>query len=196
MKTILGVLTMALLGAGASAAQPSDTSTMHDETSAADTPLDHGCDCVAATTCVAAATCEVKMKIATGRVEYALTCRQTDADHYTVEGDGYEQPQWASIEGSGEDMSALATAIERREAMRAKRCALGWHDPGPDGFARAIEGLIWSPRNSLVQTRVRVDRLDELVPILRSAVAAPYDDGDLGKWGDDGSSVPPDKGSA
>lgn len=52
MKTM--ILFLALLGAGAAtAAQPSDTSTMHDETieTAADVPLEHECDCLTDEAC-------------------------------------------------------------------------------------------------------------------------------------------------
>lgn len=107
------------------------------------------------------------MEIATTRVDYALTCRQTSADHYVIEGDGFERIQRASIEGSAEDMLALATAIGRREPMIASRCALQWRytDEAIDQYV--LEGLLWSPRNSTIQTRVTLSRLDGLVPRLR-----------------------------
>lgn len=168
MKTILGVLFLALLGAGAYAAQPSDDA-MHDTaTTAADTPLEHKCDCLAETAC------EEKMKIADGRADFELTCERFSSDHFTIEGVALERIQWASIEGSGEDMLALATAIERRERMSSKRCALGWHESG--------DGLLWSPRNSMSASRVDAKRLVELVPKIRQKVAEPPEAEDLGDW--------------
>lgn len=163
LKTL--ILTLALLGAGtAHAVQPSDTRT--DETCdarAADTPTDHDCPCLHAES----NDCEETMSAATIRTEpltdFALTLRHNDGDHFSIEGEGYERIQWASFEGSGDDMLDIATAIEQRTSVQHKRVSLSWHESG--------DGIMCSPRNSLSLSRIAAPRLVALAPVIRRVVA-------------------------
>jgi hypothetical protein len=59
----------------------------------------------------------------------------------------------ADIEGTGEEMRAIASAIIAGEAAGFTRCAVS---PRPDGFA------LWSPRNSIGKTVISKDCALEL----------------------------------
>ena len=67
----------------------------------------------------------------------------------------------ASIEGTTEEMLAIADAIERHDDYESKRCACHWSDEGVD---------LWSPRNSHIATLVTHERAIELAAEIRREV--------------------------
>jgi hypothetical protein len=69
----------------------------------------------------------------------------------------------ADVEGSEEEMLAIAAAIEARGEFEAKRCAV----KVADGRAE-----FWSPRNSMTIASVPLPAADELAAEIRAKVAA------------------------
>lgn len=67
------------------------------------------------------------------------------------------------VEGTGEDMTALAAAIRMRGSFSARRCAVR-HEPKDDTFE------IWSPRNSMRTTYITAAEAHVLADSIRQVL--------------------------
>lgn len=67
----------------------------------------------------------------------------------------------ASVEGTADEMLAIADAIERHDDYETKRCACHWSEDGVD---------LWSPHNSHIATLVTHARALELAAEIRREV--------------------------
>lgn len=77
----------------------------------------------------------------------AVVCAHSGGDWWALERESGRRLAWASIEGTGEEMRALAAGILAGEATRAKRCAAS---PVNGGWE------VWSPRNHASDTYPRI----------------------------------------
>jgi hypothetical protein len=73
------------------------------------------------------------------------------------------RPSDACIEGPADEMLALANAIEAREAVEFRRCAVEVRGETVD---------LWSPRNSQTPAQVSLAVADALVPIIWATCGA------------------------
>lgn len=69
----------------------------------------------------------------------------------------------ACVEGTGEEMIAIARAIENRTGVAFKRCAVFFADDGVH---------FWSPRNSRTDGVVTVEEADDLAKQILATLAA------------------------
>lgn len=69
----------------------------------------------------------------------------------------------ADVEGTGAEMLAIADAIERRDRVSFKRCAVN---------ARADPVTFCSPRNSRTDGECSLAEADELVALIRASLPA------------------------
>lgn len=68
----------------------------------------------------------------------------------------------ADVEGTAEEMLAIADAIQGSEDIEFKRCAIRWQ---PNGFVE-----VWSPRNSMRPERISGDDARHLATEIRRVV--------------------------
>lgn len=71
----------------------------------------------------------------------------------------------ADVEGTAEEMLAIAVAIEQHENVSFKRCAIGW---ASDGTAELM-----SPRNSMRPARITADDAKHLAAEIRRVLGVP-----------------------
>lgn len=69
----------------------------------------------------------------------------------------------ADVEGTAEEMLAIADAIEARRVFTARRCAVEITWDGAE---------FWSPRNSITPGRTSIREADELVVLIRQTLEA------------------------
>lgn len=130
MKTTLTILTMALLGASAYAAQPSDTPDETTTATVADTPLGHECDCLTDEACE-----EMTMENTDDRLVEACAraAHETNRAYCIALGDTSQlpwdsAPEWQRTSCRNGVRGALtgATPEQSHESWSAEKVATGW----------------------------------------------------------------------
>ena len=81
-------------------------------------------------------------------------------------------PFHPSVEGTAEEMLALAKAIRERGSFAARRCAVDARDVHEYGAGTVV---LWSPRNSITPNVVTRSEADQIAHDIEITVVLPED---------------------